>query len=339
MESMKLEQELILNKILSQSTFYDYGWADLKTPLSMEFYQSWIQQGLYADMEYLKEHMPMKKDPQSLHSHIKSSIVVTQNYFKHPRPLELNKTSNLLTARYARGEDYHFWFKKKLKNLCEKLKEEFKDHDFHPYSDSGPVLERDLAYRSGLGWIGKNTCLIHTKKGSFFFIGEIYTSLNLKESSVYHPDRCGKCTRCMDACPTQALIKPRQLDANKCISYWNIEAKTIAPKKIRESIGNLFFGCDICQDVCPWNKKVFGPIEKPKGNIVSELLFILSSSNKTLQKHFKLSPLLRARPNGLKRNAIIVSGNLKLKDLKEVIQTYKEKPYFKELVSWYEAQL
>jgi epoxyqueuosine reductase len=211
-------------------------------------------------------------------------------------------------------------------------------------TDSSPVLERDLAYQAGLGWFGKNTCLIQRGQGSLFFIGEIYTDLATDPVNTLIPDFCGTCDKCIQACPTNAIEKPRILNAQKCISYLTIESKKVPPMELREKINDWFFGCDICQTVCPWNEKVFkNQLEteskktlntKDREILIAELQFILNASGKKLQKEFQNSPLSRAGHFGLKRNAIIVASNQKLTELKPDILKYQHHAKLGELANW-----
>ena len=290
-------------------------------------------------MEYLEDHSELKENPQKLAPRAQSALVFTKNYLPHPYPLE-PPIKALKTALYSQGKDYHLEFLKTLQRLSQKLKKHLPEEEFLAFTDSSPVLERDLAQKAGLGWVGKNTCLIHPKRGSLFFIGEIYTSLKLEffeEQKI--PFHCGSCTRCLEACPTEALVEPFKLDARKCISYWTIEAKKQAPEFLRQKIGDWFFGCDICQTVCPWNQKVFKPhlLESKKPHpelLIEDLRFLLTASHKKLQKAFKGSALSRAGPKGLKRNALIVIGNLKLKVLKPEVMKVSEHKDFTELAQW-----
>lgn len=206
--------------------FQQVGWTPLRGAVSLPQYRSWLDQGLHGDMAYLQEHLPQKVDPTQLVPRAQSALVVSCDYFpevpgKKDFPFKANRV-----ALYAQGEDYHHWFKDRLTELCQSLATAFPDEVFWPATDSAPILERDLAYRAGLGWVGKNTCLIQRQQGSLFFIGEILTSLSDYPTLTPSADYCGTCRRCIDACPTQALTQERELDARLCISYWTIEAKT-----------------------------------------------------------------------------------------------------------------
>lgn len=315
-----------LNEILTLTGIPLFGWTLLQQPLTIGIYKDWIDQNKNASMGYLKTHFEKKENPQQL---ARSAIVVGIPYIPHPSPLEKekDKISHLRKATYSQGHDYHYWLKEKLDQIIEKLNLIYPNDVFFSWTDSGPVLERDLAYRCGLGWIGKNTCLIQRNQGSFFLIGEIYTTLYLENQNPLSADFCGSCNRCMEACPTQAIESPRFLNPHKCISYWTIESKEIPPVELRTGFQDWIFGCDICQTVCPWNKDVLKQLHTKKVTklaVYDDLKWILQSSNKELQKAFVRTPFARAAGNKLKRNALIVIGNLKLKELKFIVKNYTD---------------
>ncbi len=335
-----------LGTLIERHGFSHYGFAPLETPLSMAIYREWLDSGHHAGMEYLREHERLKENPQQFAPQAKSAIVITRSYADHPYPApEFPKS--LRTALYSRGEDYHLHFRQELNALADELRGHNPGEQFLCFTDSAPILERDLAYRAGLGWFGKNTCLIEPKQGSLFFIGQILTSLNLKPVAAVVPDHCGTCDRCIRACPTGAL-DVRRLDARKCLSYWNIEAKGVAPEEIRTKNGDWFFGCDICQTVCPWNEKVFGreqmrreaePPETEAETLVDDLRWLLTASHKEIERKTARSPLSRARPIGLKRNALVVIANRRLQELRPEVQRSLNEPRLKSLAEWTLAQL
>lgn len=328
-----------LNQNIKTNQITDFGLTELKTPLSIDIYKEWLNNNFHGDMKYLEEHFEQKKHPQTMFKKATSAIIITKNYFPiHPKNEE-RKLPSLNIASYARGEDYHFWFKQQLDELCEQFKLDYPEDDFISFTDSAPILERDLAYQAGIGWYGKNSMLIHSKQGSLFFIGEIFTSLKLESIKPIHPDRCGTCSRCIDACPTNAILDSKKIDASKCISYLNIESKDFSVTENTTLISDWFFGCDVCQTVCPWNEKVFGKdqltTQKAKHqSIEKDLNFILSKSNKELMRTLSKTPLTRARGAGLKRNAIIVATNLKLISLQPIIESYKDHEKLGEIARW-----
>ncbi|MGZ3804859.1 MAG: tRNA epoxyqueuosine(34) reductase QueG [Pseudobdellovibrionaceae bacterium] len=342
---MKLDDlQNYLNEKAKTLGFSHYGISSLSRPLTFELYKNWLAEGFQGSMDYLASHAPIKEKPQIKWPKARSAFVFAVPYYPHPAPASNFPLKAARISLYAQGYDYHHWFRAKLQTLCEELKVCFPEEEFISLTDSSPVLERDLAYRAGIGWVGKNTCLIHPKKGSLFFIGEIYSSLSLKlEAELVH-DFCGTCTRCMDICPTQAITEARKLDARKCISYLTIESRTIPPLELREKMGDWFFGCDLCQTTCPWNQKVFKNqlnIEKIETHspaqeklLEEELRWILSSSGKQIDRSFQGLSLSRAGGFGLKRNALIVIANRQISALKNEVAALRTHPKLAELAEW-----
>lgn len=336
---MSTPQEIIAaNQIIetfsTRLSFAKFGWSELATPVSMPLYEQWIQKGFHGEMNYLKEHIRFKKEPQLnlIHKDIflNTCICFAFPYKPHPHPSTLS--TPLRIASYVGAKDYHEWIKEELQIIVTALKERFPANHFLIATDSRPILERDLAARANLGWIGKNTCLIDRKLGSFFLLGEILSDLHFEIQPAPIQDFCGTCTRCIDACPTGAITEGRLLDARKCISYLTIESRELPPIELRNKIGDWFFGCDICQDVCPWNLKIQNAIPKSTQtsthkmasldpNLISEIRLILTTSGKKLSDRFKDSALSRARPFGLKRNALILIANLKIEELRPEVET------------------
>ncbi len=336
--------QTLISEVLQSQGIHRWGTASVEKPHSFEHYRHWIDGEKHGEMAYLKNHLPQKEFPDSLLPRVRSALVIAVDYFPtHPSPKDKAPTSALPIAYYARGHDYHHWLKAKLMNVIESLKAHFPDQEFLGMTDSHPVMERDLARRAGLGWFGKNTCLIDAKSGSLFLIGEIFTSLDFKVAITPSPDQCGTCRRCLDACPTQAFDGERQLDARKCISYWTIEARGTPPAELRPQIGAWFFGCDICQQVCPWNEKVFGRTlmqdeqTKPAdlNELERELRWVLTASNNQLLKAFAGTPLTRSGGKGLKRNAILMAAHHKLTALApEIANVGATFPELAELSAW-----
>ncbi len=322
----------------------------IKKPFTIEFYEKWLANNYHGDMSYLKSHLAFKKDPLLLNAQLKSVISVAQPYYPTVQPAQVKTPARV--ALYAHNEDYHFWLKQKLLTVIQQLKIDFPEAIFLPYVDSGPILERDMAYQNGLGWFGKNTCLIHPEHGSLFFIAEILTTLETENTNALEPlpDFCGTCRKCIEICPTEALIAPRTLKADRCISYLTIESKTTPPIELRKKIGDWFFGCDLCQTVCPWNEKVFRSKKLPitpelstaptlelqpeqRQELVEYFKFLLTSSHKKIQKFHFGSPLSRAGAKGLKRNALIVIANKQLFELKAEVSQL-ETTELQELAKW-----
>lgn len=275
-------------------------------------FDRWIEHGYAGEMDYLARGAEKRRDSTLPFTGAISAIVVGLNYG--------GREPSGPVARYARGDDYHEVMTSRLDELHRWLESELGTPVAgKPYVDTGPILERDLARRAGLGWFGKNTNLINPNLGSFFFIGVLLVNIDLEDDAPFEADRCGSCTRCLDACPTDAFVAPRVLDATKCISYLTIEAKGAIPADMREQIGELVYGCDICQDVCPWNvrfsqeirEETFRPRELFVGNDTrSAAREILLMDDDSFRENFRGSPMKRAKRRGLARNAAVALGNV-----------------------------
>lgn len=274
-------------------------------------FDRWIEHGHAGEMHYLPKWADKRHDTRLPFPGVTTAIVVGMSYGGREPPGPV--------ARYARGDDYHDVMVERLRELQRWLGEAV-GHDVHgkAYVDTGPILERDLARRAGLGWFGKNTNLIHPKLGSFFFLGALFVDLELPSDAPFEADRCGSCTRCLDACPTQAFVGPRELDATRCISYLTIELKGAIPEELRAGIGEHVYGCDVCQEVCPWNEKFarenrvpeFAPREFIAGKDARTLAReVLAMTQEEFSRAFRGSPMKRAKLAGLKRNASVVLGN------------------------------
>lgn len=316
----------------------DARWIPWRGVGTIDAYADWLDRGHHGEMEYLARHLALKKDPGLLLPGVSSLILVSKSYVPPASPHGVFE--NLRLAAYARGRDYHDEFGDELRSMAEALGDRFPDHSFRAGTDSLPVLERDLARQAGLGWVGKNTCLIHPKKGSFFFIGAILSTLPVATSTEIAelPDFCGTCTRCIEACPTGALEAPRTLNATKCISYWTIESRGLPAPSLADQFGDWFFGCDICQSVCPWNQKplrgqsVLQVEPLPISDLTrSELREVLSLDDTSLRQKLKPTPLSRAKPLGLRRNALIVAKNRRIVDLRPEIETWVTDPFLGDL--------
>lgn len=264
--------------------------------------ERWLHEGRHGKMAYMENHFDKRLNPTLLVEEANSVISLLFNYF----PSFVPSDSAPKISKYAYGEDYHHVLKDKLKALLIALREEIGDIQGRVFVDSAPVMDKAWAKKSGLGWLGKNTNLIHPKEGSFFFIAEIITDLTFTQDPPL-PDFCGTCTRCLDACPTQALTAPYEIDASKCISYLTIELKDrYLPEEFRDSMENWAFGCDICQDVCPWNRFSKAHQEQ-RFEPAFDFLNLDLASWETLQEStfdawMKDSAMQRTGFDGLKRN-------------------------------------
>ena len=277
-----------------------------------EKFDAWIGNGYAGDMEYLPRGAAKRRDSRLPFDGAVSAIVVGLNYG--------GREPSGPVARYARGDDYHDLMTERLRDLHRWLESEVGwPISGKAYVDTGPILERDLARRAGLGWFGKNTNLISTQLGSFFFIGTLVVDLELTADAPFESDRCGTCTRCLDSCPTNAFVDERVLDATKCISYLTIEAKGAIPLDLREKVGGLVYGCDICQEVCPWNVRFSRNLRedslRPREMIGSRdvravAADILRMDEDSFRSAFRGSPMKRAKLRGLKRNAAVALGNV-----------------------------
>ena len=276
-------------------------------------FDAWIAAGYAGDMGYLERGAEKRHDTRLPFEGVCSAVVVAMNYG--------GTQPSGPVARYARGDDYHELMVDRLNELHRWIEDQV-DHQIRgkPYVDTGPILERDLARRAGLGWIGKNTNLLNPTLGSFFFLGELLLDLELRADDPFETDHCGSCTRCLDACPTNAFVAPRTLDATRCISYQTIEQKGPIDETLKQAIGANLYGCDICQEVCPWNVKfsrdatepsfatrevIAGKDARTLGNEV------LAMDDEQFRITFRKSPIKRAKLQGMQRNSAVVLGNLR----------------------------
>jgi epoxyqueuosine reductase len=273
-------------------------------------YQDWVAAGAAGEMRYLTDYRADRRnDPAELLPSVRSIICLAMFYNgPEPRSTEFDEPGRAWISRYAWGDDYHEILKQRLDTLVRELLDT-EPFDYKICVDTAPLLERSYAREAGLGWIGKNTCLINQAKGSWFFLAEILTSLNL-EAGAPAPDRCGTCTRCIDACPT-AAITPDGLDARLCISYLTIELRSAIPEQLRPMMGNHVFGCDICQDVCPWNRKA--PVTRDAAfaprHFAPPLERLAALTETEFKQMFRGTPIERARYRGFLRNVCIAMGN------------------------------
>ncbi|MFN8343772.1 MAG: tRNA epoxyqueuosine(34) reductase QueG [Spirosomataceae bacterium] len=269
--------------------------------------EQWLNRQMHGQMHYMANHFDKRLDPRKLVDGAKSVISVLLNYYPEKRLPQGEE--DLKLSKYAYGTDYHFVLKDKLKELIFRIQQEIGEVNGRVFVDSAPVMDKVWAAKSGLGWVGKHTNLINRDIGSFFFIGEIICDLALWPDGPVK-DYCGTCTRCIDACPTDAIVAPYAVDGSKCISYFTIELKEAIPQEVKGKFENWIFGCDICQDVCPWTRFA-RPHQTPEFNLSSELAEFTNKdweeiTHEIFQEIFRRSPVKRTKLDGLQRNVAFV---------------------------------
>jgi epoxyqueuosine reductase len=292
-----------------------------------EFLRSWTERGFHGEMGYLArpDALDRRGDLRLTFGDVRSVVVVAHNYFQPDPPGIPEDPSRGVVARYARGVDYHDVLKTRLQELLVWIREVARDRGLaddvrgYPYVDTGPVFERELGVRAGLGWFGKNTMLIHPGRGSYFFLGLLLLDLPLSPTAPFEADRCGTCRACLDTCPTGALLGRDAdgapvMDARRCISYLTIELKGPIPAELRPEVGNRVFGCDICQEVCPWNQRFAVNAEEPAYAAGADtdgpaLLELMTLSEEEFASRFSGSPIKRTGRRGLLRNVAVALGN------------------------------
>lgn len=322
MASRTADIKSVIQQAAAEAGFDLCGIAPAVDAAEMKHFPAWIDAGRAGEMKYMEardEHGQLKRSSLSRVAPWARSVVVCAiNYnTAHPYSTQGQDRTRGWISRYAWSrEDYHDAVLRRLKQV------EIALHDgaaalqrpltTRSYVDTGPVVERVFAKYAGVGWIGKNTCIINQKKGSWLFLGVILTSLELAPD-LPAPDRCGTCSRCIEACPTDAILAPYQLDSNRCISYLTIEKRGSIPEDLRDQMGRHVFGCDICQDVCPWNRKAptsTQPEFSPRPGLVNPALdWLAEMPEEEFRENFRRSPIRRTRRLGLRRNAIIAIGN------------------------------
>ncbi len=279
------------------------------------FFSSWLERGFAGEMAYLTgEKAEKRRNPAMVLPGARSAICVALNYnARAPLSTSCTDPRRGWISRYAWATDYHEILREKLERMLLRLRELVRQpFEARAYVDTGPILERALARRTGVGWLGKNTCLINEKLGSWFFLGEILTTLEIPPDFPA-PDRCGTCMRCLDACPTQAILEPRVLDSTRCIAYWTIEVKGAIPEEVRPGLGRHVFGCDICQDVCPWNRRAPSTALEdlqPRPVLLNPPLEELASiTEEEFRRVFRNSPVRRTGYRRFLRNVCVAMGN------------------------------
>lgn len=285
------------------------GVAAPQTAPGWERFTNWLDRGLAGEMSYLRQGAEARADPERILPGVRSIVVLGMSYHQPEARTRETPAGHGRVATYALGVDYHEVLWRKLDQLGEWLGERSAGSVSRGVVDTAPLLEREYARLAGLGWFGKNTMLINKGMGSFFFIASLLTTAELEPDPPHLASHCGTCTACLDACPTQAFPEPGVLDAQKCISYLTIEVKQAVPGELRTEIGEWVFGCDVCQDVCPWNRKASTGQTASSREPWLDLLELLALTPEEFRRRFKGTALWRSRRRGLLRNSAIVLGN------------------------------
>jgi epoxyqueuosine reductase len=265
--------------------------------------EKWLSQGLHGKMQYMENYFDLRTDPTKLVPGAKSVITLLINYF----PSHIQDVGTPKVAKYAYGHDYHEVIREKLKHLLLLMKQEIGEVNGRGFVDSAPVLERAWATKSGLGWIGKNGNLLNKQSGSFFFIATLIVDIDLQYDDPFAKDYCGSCTKCINSCPTDAILDNKVIDGSKCISYFTIELKdALLPGQLKDQFSDWMFGCDICQDVCPWNR-FSTPHNEPQFTPLPQVLNFTTNdweelTEESFKQIFRHSPLKRTKFEGIKRN-------------------------------------
>jgi epoxyqueuosine reductase len=283
--------------------------------------RDWLDRGYAGDMAYMTRHAEARRAPDSILDNVQTVVMLGMNYNAEPlsdpsaQDGAAGHSSRITgrVSRYAWGEDYHAVLRERLNCLRDWIEREVPGCNGRGVVDTAPLLERDFARRAGLGWFGKNTMLLNKRLGSYFFLGALLLDIKLQPDTPHEASHCGTCTACLDACPTQAFVAPGVMDARRCISYLTIELRGPIPAEFRKPMGNWVFGCDICQEVCPWNRKAPETAESgflPRADLEPiDLVKLLGTSEQEFRNRFRGTTITRTKRRGLLRNAAIVLGN------------------------------
>jgi len=306
----KLQQHTQIVKQTAASGGFDYCGIAPARPLDDDArrLEAWLQKGYHGSMAYMEKYFDLRIDPAKLVPGARSVITLLKNYY--PSQQQLPGTPKI--SKYAWGKDYHEVLRERLNSFLHRIREEIGEIHGRGFVDSAPVLERSWAQQSGLGWVGKNGNLITKQSGSFYFIATLITDLELQYDDPFAKDYCGTCTRCMDECPTNAILSDKVIDGSRCISYFTIELKEmLIPGEMKDKFDNWMFGCDTCQDVCPWNRfskphseKAFTPLPEVLNLSTKEWEAMTEESFRQL---FRNSPLIRSKFKGIQRNLKFIS--------------------------------
>ncbi|USE37221.1 tRNA epoxyqueuosine(34) reductase QueG [Endozoicomonas sp. SCSIO W0465] len=296
--------------------FQEIGITEAKIPdHDVKHLEAWLDKGYHGDMAYMARHRELRAQPEQLHPGSLRVISARMDYL--PADTEtvklLNEPEKAYVSRYALGRDYHKLIRKRLTQLGQQIETAVGEHGYRAFVDSAPVMERPLAQQAGLGWMGKHSLILNRQAGSFFFLGELFTNLPLPVDKPYEKNHCGRCTSCMDKCPTQAIVAPYQVDARRCISYLTIENKGPIPEALRPLMGNRIYGCDDCQLACPWNRFAKPTLEQdfqPRHHLdSSDLVELFNWSEAQFLERTAGSPIRRAGYESWLRNIAVALGN------------------------------
>jgi epoxyqueuosine reductase len=278
---------------------------------SFERLRDWLERGFAGDMDYMPRHAEARHHPAAVLPEVRSVVMVGMSYAPQAQPLQRLGLGKI--AFYAQGADYHDVLRERLKQLLAWVQGEVPDCRGRAVVDTAPLLERDFARRAGLGWFGKNTMLLDKRYGSYFLLGALLLDLELRPDPPHEASHCGTCTRCLDACPTHAFAAPGLLDSRRCLSYLTIELKGSVPEEMRPAMTEWLFGCDVCQEVCPWNRKALPgtePALQPRPDLIAlDPQEVLAMSEEEFRRRFRGTALWRTKRRGLLRNAALILGN------------------------------
>ena len=315
-----------------------FGVARAQSAPGYDHLVEWIRRGYAGEMSYISKRAAAYQHPDSVLEGCKSVVMLAMPYASNPlttKSKDSCKTEADLShttyqckiGNYATGQvDYHDLIRDRLNQLTCELESMYPESRNRAVVDTAPLLERDFAQLAGIGWIGKNTLLLNRKEGSYFFLAALLTTVELSADNPFEADHCGSCTACLDACPTSAFVGPRLLDASKCISYLTIEYRGVVPDELGEKMDDWIFGCDVCQVVCPWNRKrnvvVPSELEPSQLDVKTSLEHWLTIDEATFRKLYRNTPFWRTKLHGMQRNAMIAAANTKRTDLRKLIEAF-----------------
>ena len=332
MTSIETEGADWIRSAALRAGFDRVGFARIGAWPELGRYRSWVENGYAGEMTYIGRRLEEREDLTQVLEGARSVIALAIRYDTGAATSSAPRAAaSGWVSRYAWSRDYHALIDARLADLVGVLRARYPEARFKHYVDTGPIPERAVAARAGLGWVGKNSCLIDTELGSYLFLAEILTSLELPAATL-ETDHCGSCRACLDACPTDAFAEPGVVDANRCISYLTIEKRGEIPGPLREGIGDHVFGCDLCQEVCPWNQRENRPLA-PSDEFAPQphwrapsLAALLEQPEPDLRTALKQTPIARAKTRGLRRNTLIAAGNSADPSLLQSVERYRNDP-------------